>query len=94
MADARSIATGDTNVATAVLGSHSSRFEIIRANSFGIQARITVSNTMSISSFAHVATGYNTPADRFIQRNYDSDGFMGFGKAHDMTITFRTVIYK
>lgn len=49
---------------------------------------------MSISSFAHVATGYNTPADRFIQRNYDSDGFMGFGKAHDMTITFRTVIYK
>lgn len=94
MADARSMATGDTNVATAVLGSYSSRFEIIRANSFGIQARITVSNTMSISSFAHVATGYNTPADRFIQRNYDSDGFMGFGKAHDMTITFRTVIYK
>ncbi|TXS34511.1 RHS repeat-associated core domain-containing protein [Streptomyces sp. ms191] len=99
--DMRSIATGDHNVGTAVLGSYTSEYKILRANSRGIQARITIRNSMSASSFAHVVTGYDTPADRFVKRWVNYDGIVasrvlgsnGMFRAHDMTITFRTEVY-
>ncbi|WP_228975077.1 RHS repeat-associated core domain-containing protein [Streptomyces sp. DH12] len=93
--DSLSIASGDRNVAASVLGSHTARYEILRANSRGIQARITVTNSMSISSFAHYATGYNTDSERWVQRNLDNEGIVGLGgaaKHHFMTITYRTIV--
>jgi hypothetical protein len=78
--------TGDHNLSTAVLGSYTAEYKILRANSAGIQAKITIKNSMSPSSFAHIATGYGTP---------DNDGLVALGgamRAHDMTITFRTAI--
>ncbi|EYT80843.1 hypothetical protein CF54_23190 [Streptomyces sp. Tu 6176] len=93
--DQWSILTGDTNASTAVLGSYTAKYKILRANSYGVQARITIDNDMTMSSFAHIVTGYGTAADHAVQR-YDNDGIVAFGHAltsHHMTITFRTVIY-
>ncbi|MEU2737379.1 RHS repeat-associated core domain-containing protein [Streptomyces sp. NPDC007095] len=94
LSDQWSIASGDRNAATGVLGSYTAKYKILRANSTGIQARITIENNMTMSSFAHIATGYGTAADRFVQR-YDNDGVVAGGNAatsHYMTITFRVVI--
>ncbi|WP_031070554.1 RHS repeat-associated core domain-containing protein [Streptomyces sp. NRRL S-118] len=99
--DAKSMLTGDHNVATAVLGSYQTRYKIIRANHKGIQARMTIENSMTASSFAHIATGYETPSQRFIERWVDHDGVIatrmlgsnGMMTSHHMTITFQTVIY-
>ncbi|WP_437075459.1 hypothetical protein [Streptomyces sp. enrichment culture] len=99
LADQWSIATGDHNTATAVLGSYTARYKILRANTTGIQARITIENNMTMSSFAHIATGYGTAADRMVQR-YDHDGIVASRpftsgsamQSHFMTITFRVMI--
>ncbi|MGW1619934.1 RHS repeat-associated core domain-containing protein [Streptomyces sp. NPDC002172] len=94
LTDQWSILTGDTNASTAVLGSYTAKYKILRANRNGVQARITITNNMTMSSFAHIATGYGTAADRAVQR-YDNDGIVALGHAmtsHYMTITFRTVI--
>ncbi|MDQ0786800.1 hypothetical protein [Streptomyces sp. B3I8] len=94
LSDQWSILTGDTNASTAVLGSYTAKYKILRANSYGVQARITINNNMTISPFAHIATGYGTAADHAVQR-YDNDGIVTLGHAgtsHYMTITFRTVI--
>ncbi|MFB9555041.1 RHS repeat-associated core domain-containing protein [Streptomyces roseoviridis] len=95
--DINSMVLDDRNASTAVLGSYSAEYEILRSNSQGLQARVTIRNPMTISSFAHVATGYGTPSDRFLQRNVDKSGLLwpvpGLMKAHSMTITFRTVVY-
>ncbi|MCX5389803.1 RHS repeat-associated core domain-containing protein [Streptomyces sp. NBC_00094] len=94
--DIASMITGDHNVGTAVMGSYTAKYKILRANSRGIQARITIQNSMTVSSFAHIATGYGTPSERFVQRWVDNDGIIAFGgamKSHDMTITFRTTVY-
>ncbi|MFJ3594866.1 RHS repeat domain-containing protein [Streptomyces sp. NPDC090231] len=103
--DARSLATGDENVATAALGSYSAEYEILRATNRGIQAKITIRNSMTVSSLAHIATGYGTRSQRFLQRYFDNDGIIalqgiaGSGersgapmRGHDMTIAFRTLI--
>ncbi|MFI6063523.1 hypothetical protein [Streptomyces sp. NPDC051286] len=93
--DIRSIVTDDQNIATAGLGSYTAKYKILRANRLGIKARITIENPMTVSSFAHIATGYGTPSSRFVKRWFDNDGivaFEGAGRRHDMTITFRTVI--
>ncbi|MFV0138261.1 RHS repeat-associated core domain-containing protein [Streptomyces sp. HMX87] len=92
--DAWSMITGDHNMATGVLGSYTTKYEILRANARGIQARLTIQNSMTMSSFAHIVTGYGTPADRFVQK-YDHDGIVAFENAavsHHMTITFRVLI--
>ncbi|MDX3387587.1 RHS repeat-associated core domain-containing protein [Streptomyces niveiscabiei] len=98
LSDQWSIATGDHNTATAVLGSYTAKYKILRANTTGIQARITIKNDMTLSSFAHIATGYGTLADKAVQK-FDSDGipvspysFFGSGASHQMTITFRIMI--
>ncbi|MEV6759170.1 RHS repeat-associated core domain-containing protein [Streptomyces sp. NPDC051105] len=94
LTDQWSILTGDNNASTAVLGSYTAKYKILRANRNGVQARITITNNMTMSSFAHIATGYGTAADRAVQR-YDNDGIVALGHAmtsHYMTITFRTVI--
>ncbi|WP_447035758.1 RHS repeat-associated core domain-containing protein [Streptomyces sp. DSM 118878] len=93
--DAKSVLTGDANVATAILGSYTTKYKILRANSTGIQARITIHNSMSVSSLTHYATGYGTSAERFVSRWVDNDGIIAFGGAahqQDMTIVFRAVI--
>ena len=93
--DQWSIVTGDRNSSTAVLGSYTAKYKILRANATGVQARITIENDMTMSSFTHIATGYGTAADRFVQK-YDHDGIVALGHAatsHHMTITFRQVIY-
>ncbi|MEU0228192.1 RHS repeat-associated core domain-containing protein [Streptomyces sp. NPDC006284] len=94
MGDLGSILTGDRNTATGVLGSYTAKYEILRANSTGVQARITIENSMTLSSFAHIATGYGTKADRMVQR-VDHDGLVaafGAAKSHYMQIQFRVVI--
>ncbi|MFC8765588.1 RHS repeat domain-containing protein [Streptomyces sp. NPDC057193] len=94
--DIASMLTGDHNVGTAVMGSYTAKYKILRANARGLQARITIENSMTVSSFAHVATGYGTPSERFIQRWFDNDGVIAFGgamKSHDMKIVFRTTVY-
>ncbi|MBL1109712.1 sugar-binding protein [Streptomyces sp. 5-8] len=94
LADQWSIITGDHNASTAVLGSYAADYKILRASDTGIQARITIKNNMTMSSFAHIATGYGTAADRFVQR-YDNDGIVAGGHAaasHYMEISFRVVI--
>ncbi|MFI8438978.1 hypothetical protein ACIGJO_35710 [Streptomyces sp. NPDC079020] len=93
--DALSMVAGDANVATAVMGSYTANYKILRANRHGIQARITIRNSMTISSFAHIATGYGTGSERFVQRWLDNDGIIaadGVGRSHDMTIVFRVVM--
>ncbi|WP_267031984.1 ricin-type beta-trefoil lectin domain protein [Streptomyces sp. NBC_00091] len=91
--DLGAMATQDpANVSTAVLGSYTASYEILRAGQNGVQARISIRNSMTLSSFAHAATGYGTPSDRFIQRWIDKTGAMGMMKGQDMTIVFRTVI--
>lgn len=97
--DGRSMITGDSNLSTAVLGSHTAEYQILRANSRGIQARITIENSMTMSSFAHVVTGYGTRADKFVQ-SFDHDGIVATGivtprpmmTSHHMTITFRVTV--
>jgi hypothetical protein len=92
--DQWSLATGDHNTSTAVLGSYTARYKILRANSTGVQARITIENSMTMSSFAHIVTGYGTKADKVVQR-YDHDGVVaafGAARSHYMEITFRVVI--
>jgi hypothetical protein len=94
LADQWSLLTGGTNASTAVLGSYTAKYKILRANSNGVQARITIHNNMTMSSFAHIVTGYGTSRDRAVQR-YDNDGIIALdhaGTSHYMTITFRTVI--
>ncbi|MEU2113942.1 hypothetical protein [Streptomyces sp. NPDC019507] len=98
--DIASIIKGDRNVATGALGSYTAKYKILRAGGRGLQYRITIENHMTMSSLAHIATGYGTPSERFIQRR-DPDGIVagrllggnGFGRAHGMDITFRGVIY-
>ncbi|MFI5961434.1 RHS repeat domain-containing protein [Streptomyces asoensis] len=93
--DQLQIVTSGTQASTAVLGSHTAKFKILRANSTGIQARITIENDMTISSFSHIATGYGNPVDRWMQRTWDSDGVIalnGAGHVHHMEIVFRVVI--
>lgn len=93
--DAKSFVTGDANAATAVLGSYTAKYEIIRANSTGIQARMTIKNTMSVSSLSHYATGYGSAADKFVSKYLDSGITTPIGGAahpQAMTITFRVVI--
>ncbi|MFF3315432.1 RHS repeat domain-containing protein [Streptomyces sp. NPDC003035] len=99
--DINSMIAGDHNSATAVLGSYTTEYKILRATPRGIQARITIKNPMTASSFAHIATGYGTPSERFVKRWIDYDGIIasralgsnGMMRSHDMTITFRTVVY-
>ncbi len=102
-ADSVSMAQGDHNVAASVMGSHRAEYEILRANSRGIQARITVTNSMTWSSFSHYATGYNTASERFVQKWLDGEGIVawgelhgpnvnGAGRGHDMTIVYRVTI--
>ncbi|MCZ2525926.1 RHS repeat-associated core domain-containing protein [Streptomyces sp. HB2AG] len=93
--DALSALTGDSNIATAILGSYTTRYQILRANSAGIQVRMTIENSVSMSSFTHIVTGYNTPSERFMQRWFDHDGIVaagGAGSSHHMTIVTRQVI--
>ncbi|KJY18086.1 hypothetical protein VR46_44715, partial [Streptomyces sp. NRRL S-444] len=66
--------------------------EILREGVNGVQARITITNGMTVSSFAHAKTGYGTPADKFLQKNVDHVGVLGHGKGQAMTIVFRVVI--
>lgn len=94
--DVKSLVTGDHNLATAALGSYTAKYEVLRANGRGLQYRMTIKNSMTASSLAHIATGYGTPSERFIQRWIDNDGIIaarGAGRVHDMEITFRGVIY-
>ncbi|MFE4666739.1 RHS repeat-associated core domain-containing protein [Streptomyces sp. NPDC056716] len=99
LADMWSMATGDENAALGVLGSYTARYKILRANSNGVQASITIENNMTMSSFAHIATGYGTTADRMVQR-YDHDGIVASRpftsgsamRSHHMSITFRVMI--
>ncbi|MEW2305897.1 RHS repeat-associated core domain-containing protein [Streptomyces sp. NPDC006655] len=94
LTDGWSLMSGGRNASLAVLGSYTAKYKILRANRNGVQARITITNNMTMSSFAHIATGYGTAADRAVQR-YDNDGivaFFGAATSHYMTITFRTVI--
>ncbi|MFE3559550.1 RHS repeat-associated core domain-containing protein [Streptomyces sp. NPDC059193] len=91
--DIRAIAShDDAKLATAVLGSYTAEYEILREGRNGVQARVTLTNGMTLSSFSHIATGYETPADRFVQRNFDKRGLMGYMKGQSMTIVFRVVI--
>ncbi|MFC8005925.1 RHS repeat-associated core domain-containing protein [Streptomyces olivaceus] len=94
MVDQWSMLTGDHNTATAALGSYTAKYKILRANSTGVQARITIENSMTMSSFAHIVTGYGTTADRMIQK-VDHDGIVaggGMASSHYMNISFRVVI--
>ncbi|MFE0210329.1 RHS repeat-associated core domain-containing protein [Streptomyces sp. NPDC059001] len=99
--DMKSLIKGDHNVATAALGSYTAEYEVLRASGRGLQYRMTIRNRMTVSSFAHISTGYGTPSERFIQRWVDNDGIIagrllggnGFGRVHDMEITFRGVIH-
>jgi RHS repeat-associated protein len=99
LADQWSLITGDANASTAVLGSYTAKYKILRANNTGVQARITIENSMTMSSFAHIVTGYGTAADRVVQR-YDHDGIIATrpftsgtaGQSHFMSITFRVMI--
>ncbi|MET9512046.1 RHS repeat-associated core domain-containing protein [Streptomyces flavidovirens] len=98
--DAKSLVTGDRNLATAALGSYTAKYKVLRASPKGVQARITIKNSMSWSSFTHIATGYGTSADRFVQRWFDLDGVIATrgalngasGKVHHMEIVFRAEI--
>jgi RHS repeat-associated protein len=97
LSDTRSILTGKGDVATAVLGSYTSEFQVLRSSPRGIQVRVTVNDDMTISSFAHVITGYNTPASRYLQNNVDGSGISlsdadGLGAGRSLSITFREVI--
>lgn len=100
--DTQSLTTGDANVATAALGSYTAQYRLLRANSRGIQAEITISNPMTFSSFAHYVPGfkYRSSGERFLQRWVDHDGIVatrilpseGMMRSHAMTIVFRTEI--
>lgn len=96
MDDQRAIATGGNGTAPAVLGSYTASYKILRANSTGVQAQITIKNAMTRSSFAHIATGYDTKADHYTGL-FDGSGNPGSWngssmKSHEMTIVFRVVI--
>ncbi|MET9960048.1 hypothetical protein ABZ128_13465 [Streptomyces sp. NPDC006326] len=69
----------DAKLATAVLGSYTANYEILREGVNGVQARIIITNGMTVSSFAHAKTGYGTPADEFLQKNVDHVGVLGRG---------------
>ncbi|WP_189853833.1 RHS repeat-associated core domain-containing protein [Streptomyces omiyaensis] len=100
--DLRSLAVGDANVATAGLGSYTAKYRLLRANSRGIQAQVTIANSMTISSFAHFAPGfgYGSLGERALQRWVDHDGVVatrmlgseGMMRSHSMRIVFRTEI--
>ncbi|MBT2449511.1 RHS repeat-associated core domain-containing protein [Streptomyces sp. ISL-43] len=91
--DLTAIATHDSaKLATAVLGSYTADYEVLREGKNGVQARITISNGMTVSSFAHAKTGYGTPSDLFLQKNVDKPGVLGYGKGQGMTVVFRVVI--
>ncbi|MEU6443206.1 RHS repeat-associated core domain-containing protein [Streptomyces sp. NPDC047046] len=102
LSDARETITGGPNQATAVLGSHTAKFKVLRASETGMQARITISNSMSVSSFAHYALPYGSPAERAVRENVDQKGFAagkllypgsgGFGQDHHMEIVYRVGI--
>ncbi|WSS36928.1 RHS repeat-associated core domain-containing protein [Streptomyces microflavus] len=93
--DLKPLITGDHNLATVGLGSYTTDYEVLRASPQGLQVRMTVRNTMTISSLARPAVGYGTAREKFVQRWLDNDGiiaFEGAGRPYSMEVTFRTVI--
>ncbi|WP_239694581.1 hypothetical protein [Streptomyces sp. Cmuel-A718b] len=95
--DLKPLVTGDHNLATVGLGSYTTDYEVLRASPQGLQVRMTVRNTMTISSLARPAVGYGTAREKFVQRWLDNDGIIAFGGAgrpYSMEVTFRTVIRK
>ncbi|MFK0237708.1 hypothetical protein [Streptomyces vinaceus] len=82
----------DAKLATAVLGSYTTKYEILREGLNGVQARITITNPMTISSFSHYATGYETPSQHWVERNLDRGGVLGFGQGQAQKIVFRVVV--
>ncbi|MFJ6050528.1 hypothetical protein [Streptomyces sp. NPDC092307] len=75
----------DAKPATTVLRSYTANHEILRVGVNGVQARIVITNGMTVSSFAHAKTGYGTPADKFLQKNVDHVGVLGRGEGQVMT---------
>ncbi|MGW6574031.1 hypothetical protein ACWGAN_17855 [Streptomyces sp. NPDC054945] len=75
----------DAKSATTVLRSYTANHETLRVGVNGVQARIFITNGMTVSPFAHAKTGYGTPADRILQNNVDHVGVMGHGKGQAMT---------
>lgn len=51
----------------AALGAYTAQHEILRANSRGMQARIKIENSKTLSPFAYIVTGYGIRADKFVQ---------------------------
>ncbi|WP_030759423.1 MULTISPECIES: hypothetical protein [unclassified Streptomyces] len=82
----------DAELATAVLGSYTTNYEILREGLNGVQVRITITNPMTISSFSHYATGYETPSQHWVDRNLDRGGVLGFGQGQAQKIVFRGVV--
>ncbi|MFE5860584.1 hypothetical protein ACFQ77_08480 [Streptomyces virginiae] len=82
----------DAKLATAVLGSYTTKYEILREGLNGVQARITITNPMTISSFSHYATGYETPSQHWVERNLDRGEVLGFGQGQAQKIAFRVVV--
>ncbi|MFG2569224.1 RHS repeat domain-containing protein [Streptomyces sp. NPDC048567] len=93
-ADVKPLLTGDQNVAAAGLGSYVAEWKVLRANSKGLQVRMTITNNMTISSFLRPLLGYNTTRARTVSNAFDQGGFMHLGQAHSVTATFRMTIYQ
>ncbi|MFB7983148.1 hypothetical protein [Streptomyces vinaceus] len=70
----------DAKLATAVLGSYTANYEILREGVNGVQARITITNGMTVSSFVHAKTGYGTPADKSSRRMSTVSASWGTGR--------------
>lgn len=78
------------------LGSYATDCEVLRASPKGLQVRMTVGNTTTISSFARPAVGYGTAWEEFVNR-YLGNGSVAFddaAKPYSMEVAFRTVVYR
>ncbi|WLQ53888.1 RHS repeat-associated core domain-containing protein (plasmid) [Streptomyces poriferorum] len=95
--DLKPLVTGDHNLATVGLGSYTTEYEVLRASPKGLQVRMTVRNSMTVSSFARPVIGYGTTREKIVQRYLDNDGiiaFEGAARSYGLEVTFRTVIYR
>ncbi|WP_432106064.1 RHS repeat-associated core domain-containing protein [Streptomyces sp. bgisy091] len=94
--DVKPLVTGDHNLATVGLGSYTTDYQVLRASPKGLQVRMTVRNTMTISSFARPAVGYGTAREKFVNRYLDNGitAFQDAARPYSMEVTFRTVIQR
>lgn len=97
--DLGKIATQNKNAITAELGSYTMHYKVLRASDRGIQVRMTIKNSMTVSSFLHEVpgAGYGSVTEKFLKRWVDNDGIIAAGNAakyHDMEVTFRIIILR